>query len=235
MDKETRYARITDSGECYKSLTIVIDGVYANEKTWSQHDFKPSNGMVGELIEHHNISVLKIRDQIFVPISKYGYEIISKDDFESANQPHPVVDPRFPFIDPNNLDAMIGREEFAPAFNKTGFAPKDFSAAIADYQKIASRYIDSLSEDLLPRLRSMIRQLENQEIEQYPYNSVITVFSSWIKEEMVSFNWMPDDYKGAAWLCSLYAEAYIKSLGELSDRDFESVFADLFKRYHDSI
>lgn len=235
MDKETRYARITDSGECFKSLTIIVDGVYANEKTWAQHDFKPTNGMVGELIEHHKIPVLKIEDQIYVPISKYGYEEISKEEYDVARQCTPRPDPKFPFIDPQNLDALIGREEFAPVYEKTSFAPKDFSSAVVDYQKAATNYIKSLSADLHPRIKSMIRQLENQEIEQYPYNSVITVFTSWIKDEMSAFNWMPDDYKGVAWLCSLYAEAYVKSLGELSDRGFDTVFADLFKKYHDTL
>lgn len=235
MEKDTRYARIIDAGECYKTLTIVIDGVYANEKTWDQYGFIPHDGMVGELIDHHSIPVIKVKDRIYVPISEYGFKIISEEEYKRSKETGTSVDSRFPFMDPKQLDALIGREEFSSAYDKSGFAPMDFQSAIEDYCYDASRYLASMGDDLHPRIKSMIRQLENQEVEQYPYKTIISTFACWIKEEMAKYNWMPDDYKGAAWLCCIYAEAYVKSLGDLSVKDFKDVFSDLLKQYHDTM
>lgn len=235
MNSGTRYARIIDSGECYKSLSVIIDGVYANENTWKSYGFKPQDGMVGELLEYNNFYVLKVNTGIYIPISQYGFEVITSEEFEHYKGNVFSHDSRFPYMAPEHLDALIGREEFTPAYNKTGFAPKDFNAAIIDYCNNASDYIANMSDDIRPRIKSMTKHLINQEVEQYPYKSIIATFSSWIKEEMAKFNWLPDDYRGAAWLCSLYAEAYIKSLGDLADKSFKEVFSDLFKEYHDTL
>lgn len=90
------YAEIIDKGECRSTLSFPINGKMANRDGWSKHNFYPQNGQVGELIESHmgnlehivnmgiftvSTFILKINEDIYVPITDKGIKRISEHEY----------------------------------------------------------------------------------------------------------------------------------------------------------
>lgn len=76
------YVIITDSGECYSTTMEFINGVYANKDEWAKHNFYPQNGMVGEIVKiTPRAYIVKIKEGIYVPMSKRGLREISYEDY----------------------------------------------------------------------------------------------------------------------------------------------------------
>ena len=78
------YAKIIDSGECYSTLNISVDGIPANRNQWAKYNFYPQNGMVGVLLSVNGYSILKIKDGIYVPMSQRGIVEISEAEYLSG-------------------------------------------------------------------------------------------------------------------------------------------------------
>ncbi len=83
------YVKIIDKGECFSTTNEYIDGVYANKSEWEKHNFYPRNGMVGEIVKRTpSAFIVKIKDGIFVPLTRKGIKEISQEEFlanQSAN------------------------------------------------------------------------------------------------------------------------------------------------------
>lgn len=86
-----RYAKIINKGECFSTLDYV-NGINWKEPSmqniackseWEKHNFYPSNGLVGEIVDSFysefmgvQVYVLKINDKFFVPMSEKGISFI---------------------------------------------------------------------------------------------------------------------------------------------------------------
>lgn len=78
------FVKIIDCGECFSTTMEFIDGVYANRTEWEKHNFYPQNGMVGEVVKiTPRAYIIKIKDGIFVPITKKGIQEITKEQYHS--------------------------------------------------------------------------------------------------------------------------------------------------------
>lgn len=76
------FVKIIDSGECFSTTMEFIDGVYANRTEWEKYNFYPQNGMVGEVVKiTPRAYVVKIKDGIYVPITKRGIKEITREDY----------------------------------------------------------------------------------------------------------------------------------------------------------
>lgn len=87
-----KFAEIIDRGECCSTLN---DNPYfkwpeirlknlACRNEWNRHNFYPSNGLVGEIyckLDNWGY-ILLINDKFYVPMTKRGLNIISKDDYD---------------------------------------------------------------------------------------------------------------------------------------------------------
>lgn len=92
-----KYVEITDKGECMSTLNaFFINGSLANRTAWERHNYYPQDGQVGELVESsednfiHTYSIqgrciemyiLKINNDIYVPMTKNGIKIISENEY----------------------------------------------------------------------------------------------------------------------------------------------------------
>jgi hypothetical protein len=98
MENE-EFAKITDKGECLSTLYTFpqiqwpkpfLKSVACKDE-WAKEDFYPSNGLVGEIAYiikkdmsqriDIDIYILKINDKFYVPMSRKGLKIISKEDY----------------------------------------------------------------------------------------------------------------------------------------------------------
>lgn len=78
------YVEIINEGECFSTTKEFIEGVYANREEWTKHNFYPKNGMVGEVIKRTpSAYIVKIKDGIFVPMTRNGIAEISYEEFIS--------------------------------------------------------------------------------------------------------------------------------------------------------
>ena len=76
------FVKIIDSGECFSTTMEFIDGVYANRTEWEKYNFYPQNGMVGEVVKiTPRAYIVKIKDGIYVPITKRGIKEITREDY----------------------------------------------------------------------------------------------------------------------------------------------------------
>jgi hypothetical protein len=76
------YVKIIDRGECFSTTMEFIDGVYANRTEWAKYNFYPQNDMVGELVKRTpSAYIIKIKDGIYVPMTKRGIKEISYEEF----------------------------------------------------------------------------------------------------------------------------------------------------------
>jgi len=76
------YVKIVDRGECFSTTMEFINGVYANKSEWAKHNFYPQNGMVGEVAKvTPRAYIVKIKDGIYVPMTKKGIREISYDEY----------------------------------------------------------------------------------------------------------------------------------------------------------
>lgn len=78
-----KYAKIVDAGECMSTTQMTCEGVLANRFEWARHDFYPQDGMVGEVHDVNGVSVLKISDGIYVPMTLRGITEISREEYTS--------------------------------------------------------------------------------------------------------------------------------------------------------
>ncbi len=90
------YVKIIDKGECYSTLNQ-NDSIKwkddllkekANRYYWSRTGFYPADGMVGVVVDHmkntvfgNEIFVVQIDEDIYVPMSKRGVELINKVEY----------------------------------------------------------------------------------------------------------------------------------------------------------
>lgn len=76
------YVKIVDRGECFSTTMEFINGVYANKSEWAKYNFYPQNGMVGEVVKvTPRAYIVKIKDGIYVPMTKKGIREISYDEY----------------------------------------------------------------------------------------------------------------------------------------------------------
>lgn len=76
------FVKIIDCGECFSTTMEFIDGVYANRTEWEKYNFYPQNGMVGEVMKVISRAyIVKIKDGIYVPMTKRGIKEITKEEF----------------------------------------------------------------------------------------------------------------------------------------------------------
>lgn len=78
------YVEITDNRECLPDTKECILGVCANKAEWETFNFYPQSGMVGEIMKvTPKAYIIKIVDDLYVPISKKGIREISKEEYFS--------------------------------------------------------------------------------------------------------------------------------------------------------
>ena len=104
------YVKIVDKGECFSTTMESVNGVYANKEEWAKYNFYPQNGMVGEVVKRTNTAyVVKIKEGIYVPMTKNGIEEISYEEYQ-RNQSNNVcngMDERQTRIN-NKFDSIVG-------------------------------------------------------------------------------------------------------------------------------
>jgi len=93
-----KFVEIIDKGECCSSLQYFVNGKLANNQEWKNHEYYPQNGNVAELVESkpgvllHSIAInnitnaqyyiLKISNEIFVPMTGKGLKDISENEYK---------------------------------------------------------------------------------------------------------------------------------------------------------
>ena len=75
------YAKIIDKGECFSSLNLNVNGIPANSNEWAKHDFYPKNDMVGVVMNINGYIILKINENIYVPMSSNGITYINETEY----------------------------------------------------------------------------------------------------------------------------------------------------------
>lgn len=104
------FVKIIDCGECFSTTMEFIDGVYANRTEWEKYNFYPQNGMVGEVVKiTPRAYIVKIKDGIYVPMTKRGIKEITKEDY-LANKGKNIcrgMDERQQKIN-SGIDSLIG-------------------------------------------------------------------------------------------------------------------------------
>ena len=124
-----KYARITDKGECLSTLDRFPQIPWpeprlrniTNKTEWAKYGFYPSNGLVTEVpyVINKDISlgidldvyILRITDNLYVPMTAKGIEFISKEEY-LREKPH------------NNLGGMDERQQKINAFDDLFTMPK---------------------------------------------------------------------------------------------------------------
>ena len=104
------YVEIVDCGECFSTTMEFINGVYANKSEWAKHNFYPQNGMVGEVVKvTPRAYIVKIMDDIYVPMTKNGIREITKKEFlaNKDNNTCSGMDERQKNIN-ESVDSIIG-------------------------------------------------------------------------------------------------------------------------------
>ncbi|MFR3186756.1 MAG: hypothetical protein ACLTOV_01105 [Phocaeicola sp.] len=104
------YAKIIDKGECYSSLNLNVNGIPANRNEWMKYNFYPKNNMVGMVLNINGYIILKIDDNIYVPISSNGIRYISETEYYNglANNIYSGMDVKQEQIN-NSFDEAISR------------------------------------------------------------------------------------------------------------------------------
>lgn len=79
-----KFAKIIDKGECYSTLNLKVNEIFANREEWRKYNFYPKNGMVGIVITVSGYIVLKIKDGIYVPMASKGIQYIDEEEFNKG-------------------------------------------------------------------------------------------------------------------------------------------------------
>ena len=120
MTKEKKYAKIIDKGECLSTIGTNSQfhdkwkdentRLKSNKEEWIKFNFYPQNDMVGEVIDNFhnhiwgfNIFILKINENIFVPLSEKGIEFISYNEF--------IKNPNAEYVEDNSGNVNLNQND----------------------------------------------------------------------------------------------------------------------------
>lgn len=230
-----KYAKIIDKGECYSTLGLVVNGVPANKQEWAKYNFYPKNEMVGEVIYVNGMIVLKITEDIYVPMSSRGVvEITEKDYIEGKkNNVFTGMDERQRKIN-DGVDAWINLEQMLK-----GRIVKDYTAQLEqDAEIYYSSYrlaVSKQGESIQYRINMLAKSLANSTIVRIPLNQAINWILSYVKEEMGHEGWQLDDVDGVSWFLGLYASSYVRALGMMALVTEREVFVKGFVQYFNEL
>jgi len=230
-----KYAKIIDKGECYSTLGLVVNGVPANKQEWAKYNFYPKNEMVGEVIYVNGMIVLKITEDIYVPMSSRGVvEITEKDYIEGKkNNVFTGMDERQRKIN-DGVDAWINLEQMLK-----GRIVKDYTAQLEqDAEIYYSSYrlaVSKQGESIQYRINMLAKSLANSTIVRIPLNQAINLILSYVKEEMGHEGWQLDDVDGVSWFLGLYASSYVRALGMMALVTEREVFVKGFVQYFNEL
>ena len=230
-----KYAKIIDKGECYSTLGLVVNGVPANKQEWAKYNFYPKNEMVGEVIYVNGMIVLKITEDIYVPMSSRGVvEITEKDYIEGKkNNVFTGMDERQRKIN-DGVDAWINLEQMLK-----GRIVKDYTAQLEqDAEIYYSSYrlaVSKQGESIQYRINMLAKSLANSTIVRIPLNQAINLILSYVKEEMGHEGWQLDDVDGVSWFLGLYDSSYVRALGMMALVTEREVFVKGFVQYFNEL
>lgn len=229
-----KYAKIIDKGECYSTTNMVVNGVPANRYEWAKYNFYPKNDMVGEVIVVNGRSVLKINDEIYVPMSPQGIVEITEAEYQEGkkNNVFTGMDERQQKIN-DGLDAYAMLENAMRGGRTAAESPyaQDAEIYFISFRMAAARQ----GEGIQYRMNAMANQMSATLIVHLPYRQAIQRIVELVEQEMRNEGWSADDVDGVSWFLGLYSTAYVRALGTMCLKSDHDVFVDGFIEYFNGI
>lgn len=236
-----KYARITDKGECLSTLNRFPQIPWpepklrniANKTEWEKYGFYPSNGLVAEIpyIIHKDLSlgidldvyILKITENLYVPMTARGFEFISEEEF--------IRDKSF-----NKLGCMDERQKKINAFDDV-FSMPNFDFNSHDQLSIdAQIYCNSTkyalnknAEDIRFQISDIVEHYKSNRIHLYPLSDIERIIVEWTKQSVARSDWSLNDIDGVCWWIGLYVMGYCKAIGD--ENKFDVIFKTVFTKY----
>ena len=225
-----KYAKIIDKGECYSTLNMTVNGVVANKFEWAKYNFYPKNDMVGEVIVVNGISVLKITDDIYVPMSNKGIVAINYDEYINGQKYNVFtgMDERQQKIN-DGVDAWANLANMNA--NRHKHAPSEAEIYYSSYKFAVGRQ----GEKIQGVINMVADGLANTSIVSIPLNQAVSLLVSYVKEEMGHSGWDLKDVDGMSWYLGLYCTAYVRALGVMALVTEKEVFIKAFNKYFEEL
>ena len=229
-----KYAKIIDKGECYSTTNMVVNGVPANKYEWAKYNFYPKNDMVGEVIVVNGRYVLKINEDIYVPMSGQGIVEISEAEYLAGkkNNVFTGMDERQQKIN-DGVDAFAMFENTFRNPSKISDSPygQDAEIYFISFRMSASKQGESIQY----RMNYMAQQLSSSTIVHLPYYKAVDQILEYVRRDIIDEGWSLSDIDGVTWFLGLYATAYVRALGTMCLKTDHDVFVDGFIKYFEQL
>lgn len=236
-----KYARITDKGECLSTLDRFPQIPWpeprlrniANKTEWGKFNFYPSNGLVAEVPYVINkdmslgidldVYILKVTDNLYVPMTAKGIEFISKEEY-LREKSH------------NNIGGMDERQQKINAFDDLFTMPKfdlnnhdEFSVDAHIYCNSTKYALSKNADNIRLQIDDMVENYKANQIHLYPLNEITSLMVEWTKQAVAGSGWSPNDIDGVCWWIGLYVKGYCKAIG--NENKFDVIFKTVFTKY----
>ena len=225
-----KYAKIVDRGECYSTTNTVVNGVPANRSEWMKYNFYPKNEMVGEVLVVNGVHVLKIDENIYVPMSIRGIVEISEEEYICGkhNNVFTGMDERQQKIN-DGIDAFVMFEKSMKSMSSSMHSSISQDAEI--YFVSFKLAVSQQGEKIQYRMNEMANQLSVTSIVHLPYYRAIDNLVEYVRRDVLIEGWSTSDVDGVSWFLGLYATAYVRALGPMNLKTDHDVFIDGFVKY----
>lgn len=245
-----KYVRIIDKGECMSTLHLVPTFPWpepflkeiANKEEWAKYKFYPSNGLVAQVpyfVKFKqmfigtvvDVYILKITDNIYVPMTANGIEFISEETYlaECPNNKLRNMDVKQENLN-DRLDSFLDMLNNRPAEYIGGRFPfgieKEADIYCNSVKSSFATYNPDEHNDIIEHYSQYFR---SHDMVEWSKEYFISELIRWTKSEVRDNGWEDDDEDGVAYCMGLFIKGWCRAKDEPTL--FDEIFKKAFIRY----